>query len=81
MSKKLYALFLHLDAAYFEGVYDSEEKCKAAIAQVETQLASEGEGEKIELTEEMYDIVETEINDSINFVVAEYDDVDEDYEE
>ncbi len=79
MSKKLYALFLHLDAAYFEGVYDSKEKCQAAIAEVEKQLASDGE--QIELTEEMYDIVETEVNDSINFVVAEYDDVDEDYEE
>jgi hypothetical protein len=80
MSKKLYALFLHLDAAYFEGVYDSQDKCKAALAEVEKQLASDGE--KIELTEDMYDIVETEINDSINFVVAEYDDVeDEEYED
>jgi len=79
MSKKLYALFLHLDAAYLEGVYDSQEKCKTALAEVEKQLASDGE--KIELTEEMYDIVETELNDSINFVVAEYDDVDEDYED
>ena len=80
MSKKLFTLFLHLDAAYFEGVYDSEEKCKAALANVEKQLA-EG-GEEIKLTDDMYDIVETELNDSINFVVAEYDDVeDDDYED
>ena len=69
MSKKLYVLFLHLDAAYLEGIYDSEEKCQAALANVQKQV-------DFELDEEMYEIFETELNDSVNYVVAEYDDVD-----
>ncbi len=69
MSKKLYVLFLHLDAAYLEGIYDSEEKCKSALANVQKQV-------DFELDEEMYEIFETELNDSVNYVVAEYDDVD-----
>jgi|JI61114DRNA_FD_contig_91_451224_length_363_multi_7_in_0_out_0_1 hypothetical protein len=75
MSKKLYVLFLHLDAAYMQGIYENEAKAKAALAEVQSQL-------DFDLEEDMYEILDVELNEGINYIVAEYDDLDdEEYED
>lgn len=74
MSQKAYLLFLELpEGAICAGVYDSVERCEAALEAIGQQMGGE-------LTEDEYQIVETEVNKLVSHPVVEYD-IDEEDEE